>query len=191
MYLLACHWVPQLQRHFRGGKSSGFLCFSLASPSKILQGRVYPRNSDLTPDALSPEDPLWPGKSAQQAWGELFCPLLSQDPWPGFLFLPTGQSSGRAGGRKDARRVWSLFINRKWLLPVHPRERCCPAGLGSQTPARKVPRMPLLPSLQGPRGYPGATKERPKVPELRFCAAEARVSTLGADTCFITKDAQP
>lgn len=119
-----------------------------------------------------PKDPLWPGKSAQQAWEELSCPLLSQDPWPGFLSLPTGQSSGRAGGRKDASRAWSLFTNRKWLLPVHPRERCCPAGSGSQAPARKVPRMPLLSSLQGPRGYPGATREQPEIPEFRFFCRE-------------------
>lgn len=105
-----------------------------------------------------PEDPLWPGTLAQQAWGELSCPLLSQDSWPGFLSLPTGQSSGRVGGRKDASRAWSLFTNRKWLLPVHPREWCCHTGSGSQAPARKVPKglsSPLSKDQGATSGLPG------------------------------------
>lgn len=98
--LLACHWVPH------SPSSTG-----IWGDSQVPSVLVWLPPQSLAKVASTPGlqilfqgDPLWPGKSAQQAWGELSCALLPQDPWPSSFSLPRGRSSERAKeGRMPAR----------------------------------------------------------------------------------------
>ena len=94
-----------------------------------------------------------------------------------FLLPAKGAELREGKGRKDASKVWSLFTNRKWLLPVHPREWHCPAGSGSLAPAGRVPRMPLWPLSKDQGATPAPPGNSLKIQRQRGFVTQARVLT--------------
>lgn len=152
-----CPTAPAAQTFWVVG-SSGFLCFSLASPSKIRQGCAYPRNSDLTPDALSGGSPLaW--KIGPASLGRTVLPAPAPGPLARFP-LPANRAELREGGRQEGCQQGVVTVYKQKVAPSCPPQRTVlPRWLRKSGSCRESPQNapPVLwPRTKGlPRGHQG------------------------------------